>query len=1008
MNSSGNVNSGPSIVWADFNEAVADVLYGESKAGLPVFALPSDDELVDIRDSLRVTESNPRAWFLQTVSNGPFMRQPDPLKSFAYLAGTRAPLETPPFLPVLCALAFAAEAMHADQEVAAHNYYGRLFEVLKVDKDQQTVFQKSYQKHGVALWDSLNEWLDEWEGERGLATAFAIGHKPYVGRALSQVLLRQIDRLKLPEFFVSEGLAPRTRLQSADLEAIMDPWMVKNPPYFSHALTHLWTDSTARQGVSSTVAIELEAWDGSGVESSDVAKSNRGRELRVIAQLRVFPRQQLRLDLLVPNIHPEQDSLDIFLEHSDSQSQLKLAQTVTGDWRLESPEAVSPESFVSDLIQLSVASPEITLTRRPRRITPLRYDELLGSFIEVERVQLGEPSLILAMNAATVRLDQFLMQHARGGYTKLGTECLGIPSGWSVYKDVEILRRPDGPVHADLQPLLPRSVSALAVSRGFSVPGRVRKWSSLQPPEVHAAASGVESLSIEVFQSGRSGTLMWEETCEGSAVILSLADLKLPDGDYLIRVRADDNKKAGASSVVRLRSGSAPAADSLKGRSDITHQPSSSTVWPLTASVVAGPERIDGLFVHVSPQQVTTLQVPPAQEWARRKKSETDKPQLRLGVSVAPDACLLTGAHRYELPEANPTKPQSASVEGECTTCGQIKRFPTTPWGASKKKKQKKKEPKEIASAVLETVPPIRSESDNSIRVAFDALCHVGGGDGSYFDRIAGQVDGGALFAKDFIRKLDSLGHIDVVRDTATGTVTRWEMTPRCLVPVDDDRFWLVGRQSLAMWNALAAAEDAECREACFGEEQVIPRFTIRQSAANSDALSEFLAQQNIAKFAVNPALDIAKALPPLSSMVSGLETQVAPPPMGTQRWDVDSATWSECRSLESPGAYRRGQYRRQYFVRSQEDLEQGTIRLCNVFTAKYLSHLWANKPLLGYHEKSQSVVVPLGANLPGLYGRALVAASGWTPRENLKAMLLQYRKVSTGLAEAVYSRLMS
>ena len=37
--------------------------------------------------------------------------------------------------------------------------------------------------HGEALWDALNSWLEAWEGERGIPTAYVVGTMQYVGLA---------------------------------------------------------------------------------------------------------------------------------------------------------------------------------------------------------------------------------------------------------------------------------------------------------------------------------------------------------------------------------------------------------------------------------------------------------------------------------------------------------------------------------------------------------------------------------------------------------------------------------------------------------------------------------------------------------------------------------------------------------------------------------------------------------------------------------------------------------
>ena len=87
----------------------------------------------------------------------------------------------PPALPLLAVLTIAAEQMEATEKFGANNYYGRLEQVLRLNQDQGTKLKQSYgikKFKGIPtseyLWNSLNIWLEEWEGVRGLATALTV------------------------------------------------------------------------------------------------------------------------------------------------------------------------------------------------------------------------------------------------------------------------------------------------------------------------------------------------------------------------------------------------------------------------------------------------------------------------------------------------------------------------------------------------------------------------------------------------------------------------------------------------------------------------------------------------------------------------------------------------------------------------------------------------------------------------------------------------------------------
>ena len=84
-------------------------------------------------------------------------------------------------------------------------------------------------------------------------------------------------------------------------------------------------------------------------------------------------------------------------------------------------------------------------------------------------------------------------------------------------------------------------------------------------------------------------------------------------------------------------------------------------------------------------------------------------------------------------------------------------------------------------------------------------------------------------------------------------------------------------------------------------------------------------------------------------------------------------------------GAYRISAFGRSYIYRRIEDLETMSGRVGDARLVKYAAALDSGLPLTGYDPSPRSSIVPLGADLPGLYGRAAVLASGRPPVEDEK-----------------------
>ena len=149
-----------------------------------------------------------------------------------------------------------------------HNFYGRLAELLDLDEITLNRVQNAYRKPSdgsavsALLWVSLNDWLEMLEGNRGLPTAFALGHE-HIGFPLSQALVRQTDRERFNDLFAFNSLPPRSSLPAFDMETLIAEWMDKNPCPASNTLERLWrSNAEARGRITGVAVLTLESWDG--------------------------------------------------------------------------------------------------------------------------------------------------------------------------------------------------------------------------------------------------------------------------------------------------------------------------------------------------------------------------------------------------------------------------------------------------------------------------------------------------------------------------------------------------------------------------------------------------------------------------------------------------------------------------------------------------------------------------------------------------------------------------
>lgn len=129
-------------------------------------------------------------------------------------------------------------------------------------------------------------------------------------------------------------------------------------------------------------------------------------------------------------------------------------------------------------------------------------------------------------------------------------------------------------------------------------------------------------------------------------------------------------------------------------------------------------------------------------------------------------------------------------------------------------------------------------------------------------------------------------------------------------------------------------------------------------------------------------ALELATQLPALSEVIAALPRTPAPSrASGLSLFDPASAKWEDADSMAAAGGYRMRSFATVDLLRDWDDLERGTMAMSTVHLSKHAAALlWQQKPLVAYNRESQILSVPLGTNLPGLYERAAVFASGLAP----------------------------
>lgn len=1013
-----------SVTWQRYdvwNQTLAGALFTSANEGRPVY-LDMDDEVLtrvaleggmeSAEASAQLADSVRSTLDLNSTATGVFEKHLRNLRTWRRVAIKKsrdegAIPEAPPVLGLLAALTLAAEEMQHDGEFAGNAYYPRLFRVLRIaDAKQQSRFMAAYRKHAEELWGGLNEWLYAADGRLGLPTAYAFSHR-YVGLPLSQALVRSVDRRQFPLMFHRFGLPPGGEVSPDDMERLLDNWLQMRPCPVSRSLESLWQRGQARQRIASVAAVELRNWDGAISDSDSIDGRSTG-SVQLLSWLRRFPRRRLDLSFVVNlGTHTAPQTLTVLTAAGEpSVEVLPVANS-----RLQPVFTTETDtaSLVEGVLRLTDSSRKVEVARFPRRVVPFRRDDLLNAFVECERVQLGEDSMLLVKDDRGLPdlVRAALAQIARPGFRE-ETGIAGMPVGWVLFAEVQIVATPEAESTSDLNALIPLLSSKLALAGGTKLPGSLRKWSTLDPPEVRAVVQSSSGVTVTVGCLDKASDMpglprTW--TSDEPTLVVDLGALALPDGDYEISLL--DCDKTAHQSVLRLRSSNTPDAARCHAAMSLGHVVSSNPLSVLGASSLrpATPADVVVRGPSTAPHRTSpaTTVAAGTEVWWNAPKPPTPPPQRITLTALDPASCVVTGAHHIELPPAN-GQAKGGLISGVCKNCGLIKRYPARiRWhrdGSSRRSGPK--EALRVHVNRLSEVAPRDADWD----AAVDSLVYAQGG--SYHDLvyIADQVEGSSLFTDTFSRSLEARGDLEIER-AADFAPSRWEMSPAYLVELATGDFLVTGCWSRDDREELRELVDEAGGALTIQRDQGLQRHLVAGlSAASLGSISDTIGTAGVVPDA---AARLVGELPPLGKLEAALPRVPVPATRSVRQFHLESASWVPVLAATEPGAYRLERaFERTYVFRTPADVETGTSVLTTAQLGKHLAARRSGRALVAYSSQEQVLAVPLGADLPGLYGRAAVLCSGRLPVPDAKRRMLTYHDVPKRVADMLTTLLTS
>lgn len=1016
--------------YRDWNYAIADHFFSTSSKNKLVYLDLDDKALTSLGQTLALDTSDLRQELtdavLQTLDierRGGSIFHPHLSVLSRWRKGVAN--RSPPCLALLAFFASIAEEMRADESFASTNYYGRLGLALGLEsEDEIRTLGRDFRTYSTVFWDALNSWLEEADGEFGLPTAFAFDRRRFVSIPISQALVREKDRIRLIQCFDNFGLRPGQRLASSDMERVLADWLPDSN--VSSALKTLWRTKDARRKISEIAALELEAWDGT---SNDEGRLDHSRRNLLLA---IHQRTQPRLSFNFAFIVQESDALKpgqfSFIESALESSITSKSQVVTvsealfpGYLTVSSSSGLNVgRTLLSDVRLKPHGSTQALIKRRWKPIIVLRFDRGTNLYIETKRVELAERHIVMCHQTITNKVRTHLDKISSDYYDLDQTRNANVPKNWTLFGDVRIAGICSFDSD-DLQSLVPVASTNIVLDGGLALPTR-NTWHSRHPPTLQVATLSDNECEAELLcvqdlanPDAETSSVSLGRFNQSESFDLALSGM-LP-GDYRVVVTAISGRSSNviASAAVRLRNSEhRRTVEPLH----LGHFPQEqSAAWALSA-ISKNDSSDDPVMISTSienwpnhrSEMPVNLQIPSALSERIGEKEHLPHPPA---ISSSDDeletpSCIARGHHIWELPPEEISHPSRQTLLGSCKDCGLEKWFGGHL--ARRRGRPRKTRPHADFEPRVIEVSFLTREQNVSADTLFDALCHIGAANRRAVANLVDSFSNHPWMTDEVLRALSALGHIEVAVNPLSSQITDWEISGSALNYADDGMAFLTGYRTPSLVARLR--EDASAIGVQFRVD--------RQPAAPSRISVLGIGEQDIADLAdsisqstgilvsdcIRPSQAIASRLPDLSELVKHLPTS----PLSSspcQHFDLNLLKWIDVDKPERPGAYRFRTWTWSYAFVDEQLLSDGLQRCGDYRTIKHIAAAESGSPLIAFDETSRKMTVPLGAELPWLYERAVTLESGLAPISKTNGQV-EYSYVSKAIAELVWSAMLS
>ncbi|MFG6574182.1 hypothetical protein ACGYLO_21715 [Sulfitobacter sp. 1A13353] len=894
--------------------------------------------------------------------------------------------------------------MAAEGDWGQNNYYVRLSQVTSLPKD----LLSKHASTTKVFWNCLANWLADNDYEFGRPTASASGTWKYVGLAMSQAFVRSSDRELFHDIFITYGFTASERLTVEELRPYLDEWMNSSKP--NTRLKEAWKKKDLRNRLYE-VALD-EFYDWASAKEYSGSTGNRGRastkRLTLLAAIvSSFPKRSLSLQLG----RAEELSRAIDNLTDAETNSFALGNFSYGAFATLSPNplGIDAKGFARKLV---LRAEEEVYSWSSRLLIPLVKSEGGSYWSEVSRATFGVPHLLLVRNAPKIirELEDFLSAASTGEAKQVSADQLdGLPAGWLLYTDVWIMRS-DVEVGKDLQHIVPLSSDVgITVSEGLQLSRGV--WHAKVPPKVHLVAESGPT-SFELQQPRIHGDeLIRTERNSGRGCTLRLEGLR--DGSFFVTGYAGKNKLG--EKPILLRSASRPRP--------LHRQESGQRAYKdlVSAAAKIGPDCRPSVRGHLVEGQGGAVEfeddnifvegdtyVVPAGEGDREEDLVDFADVSDSGFPIITDwekqSCAERGFHYWKCEFAPRKVSVSTPLQMQCKGCGSVVLMKNR--GRRSASSKKVNSLRRLPGAFK--TPPWRGEqSFEAISridhdLLFDALCFLGNGSFSTFERIVSDVELEPWRLGQTAAAYSALGLLDISYKLGTHRVAAWSVPPPALYMIGDTAAVLSGFRCESLTEELGnvIADGCGILEFASMKEQptkvTVKGFSFNELVGVVEDVKDPLGRR--LKIVKDFALEFSAVARSMGSYRHSLASVSLGSNMrNLQKFDVRKARWRAVEDCETSGAYRFDHIGRTYAFRAGDGAAfTGPQQIVKLLAARSeVTRLHAYEPM------TRSFSSTLGAEPMGLLERALVSCSGELPSQEQEG-LTTYPNVPSQVASSI------